>query len=410
MKRNKLNLELVLFRIYIIIMIFEAPIRYFLNIAGLASLIYIKDMIIIVLFVLSLKKIKISKIHLICIVSILISLTVSIMYIDNIRQILFFILKILLIFIVGVVQYKNIIEDFSNNNKFYKVCYVIVVLGIILNYFITFPWEGLTYSFGDDITITASKSWSTGGKKRLSGFSRASYNAAVQIGIFSLIIMENTKNKIRKFGIQLLTILVIWLTTTKGILVGYIIILIIDQLLPKKEMFLKTLITVSAIIMILLPLFSISCDPIFEFLKENLNWETYIKYISSFESRLKSTWPDTFDLISNNGNIIFGYGFGGIGVAATIYDSNNVTPADNMFVYLYGTIGLLSLFFIIWIMFKSYKLKIDFKQEKIIYYILSLIFLYGIVANVFEETMLNIYLGTIFEYLIQKTLDDRKGK
>lgn len=410
MKKNKLKLEVVLFRSYIIIMIFEALIRYLLNIVGLAFLIYIKDIIIIALFVLSLKKIKISKIHLICIVSILISLTVSIIYIDSIKQILFFILKILLIFIVGVAQQRNIIEDFSNNNKFYKVCYVIVALGIILNYFITFPWEGLTYSFGDDITITASKSWSTGGKKRLSGFSRASYNAAVQISIFALIITGDTKNKIKKLAIQLFSILCIWLTTTKGILIGYIIILIIDQLLPKKEMFLKLLITISAIIMILLPLFSISCDPIFEFLKENLSWEIYVKYIASLESRLKSTWPDTFELISNNGNIIFGRGFGGVGAAATIYDSNNITPADNMFVYLYSTMGLFSVFFIIWIMLKSYKLNIAFKQEKIIYYILSLTFLYGIVANVFEETMLCIYLGTIFGYLIQKNIDDRKGK
>ena len=154
MKKEKLKLEVILFRSYIIITILEGLIRYLLSLVGLEILIYIKDLIIMVIFLLSLKQLKLSKTHIIGFAVISVSFITSLIYIYNIKQILFFVLKVLLIFLVGVLQYKNIINDFINNIKFYKLCYMIIIFGVILNNFVTLPWEGLSYSFGD-VTINA---------------------------------------------------------------------------------------------------------------------------------------------------------------------------------------------------------------------------------------------------------------
>ena len=401
MNTNKLNLNIALIRIYLIIMIFEGAIRYVLNIFDAAFLIYIKDAIIILLFILSIRKIELNKKSITMFIIFSISLVTGIIYVGNIKQIAFFILKVLMIFIVGMMQYKNIIEDFKRNTKFYKICYIVTITGVILNMFCTFPWEGLEYELSDDLIINASRAWSTGGVKRIAGFSRASYSVASQVVIFSLLIMSNIKRTYKRIIIYIITSYIIWITTTKGILIAYIIVAFTDlNFIKNRKNICKLIATAGIILMVGLPLFSTVCDPVFNFLKNNVEKTTYWRYISSFEARVKGTWPDSFEKVITEGNFILGKGFGGIGAAEQLFGVNTTTPGDNMFVYMYATIGITALIVIIWILLRLYKLKISEKEEKNIYNILLIIIFYGIISNIVEEPILCLCLGICVGYIM----------
>ena len=75
--KNRLNIEVLLFRMYIVIMILEGPIRYVLNLVNLVTLIYVKDCILIMLFVLAIiNNKKITKVHIWILIVVLIILLI----------------------------------------------------------------------------------------------------------------------------------------------------------------------------------------------------------------------------------------------------------------------------------------------------------------------------------------------
>lgn len=397
-KCKSVNIETILIRIYLLIIILEAPLRYILNLVNLAVLIYVKDIIIVTLFFIYIKNNKMNKNYIIGMSLLLIPLIVSFIYIHNIKQIMFFILKIVMIFIVGCMEYKNIINDIKTSKKYYYICYTIIIIGVLLNTFITFPWENLNYSIGK-YDINATRYWTTNGIKRIAGFSRASFNVATQICIFSLITKIKTKKMSLKIINLCISVIAIYITTTKGVLISYIIVNLIDFGYMYKKNIHKIIITIIAILMIILPIFSIISEPIFNYLKDNINSDIYIRYFASFEARIKNTWPEAFKMVKEDGNIVFGKGLGGVGVAESIY-SDSYTPADNLFVYLYSVIGIFSFLFIGWIILKMYKLEYLKLDEKFIIYILFIIFSYGIVTNILEEPILCIYFGVCIGYII----------
>ena len=276
------------------------------------------------------------------------------------------------------------------------------ILGVYLNTFVNFPWEGLEYDIGNK-TITATTQWSTLGQKRIAGFSRSSFNVASQIIIFAMLIQVDKKNnRFFKLLCCALTIGAIVLTTTKGLLVTCIIFYINDFLNIEKikKIFIKILI----IIMIILPIFSTVCEPLFDFLKENLEYEVYIKYFDSLKARLMEVWPGSFELLAKNGNGILGRGLGGIGASQYNFEVNLYSPADNMFVYLYVTFGVFSI--LIYYCIIDFINKTNFKNKSdytnIIYNTLLIICSYGIVSNILEEPLLCILFGGCIGFIFRK--------
>ena len=97
MKKNyKIAIEPFLIKLYIIIIVFEGAIRYILNLFKLPELIYVKDFIIIVLTLYGIKRTKLGKEHFITLFIISVSFIISMIYIGNFAQIMFFILKFVL--------------------------------------------------------------------------------------------------------------------------------------------------------------------------------------------------------------------------------------------------------------------------------------------------------------------------
>ena len=388
---KKIILERVLIKAYILILIFEGPIRYALNRINLATLIYVKDGIILLILLLGLKKIKFNRQHFILFAIIISSLFMSIIYISNYGQIGFFIIKVLAIFLAGLTQYKNILQDIQENKRFYIICFVITVGGVLLNDIVRFPWEGVTYEIGDNI-VTASREWSTLGQQRLAGFTRSSINTATYIMFFAMLIQLNKKiKKPVKIICCILTFYSIYLTTTKGMLIACILFYVMNFF--KFTFNKKIIISILIGFMIFLPIFSTICEPFFDFLMDNLDYEIYTKYFASFKDRLCNTWPRALELATKRGNWILGRGMGGIDSSQTVYERLLYCPADNMFVYLYVTFGLPSLLFFYYIIKNVNKMTFENQSEIYMYNILLISCAYGIVSNVLEGSLLCLILG-----------------
>ncbi len=400
MKKEKMNKEIILIRLYIIIIILEAPIRYMLNLYKYNNLIYIKDLIMLILLVLGLWKNKFNNGHIWIFIGASISCVVATIYVKNIKQIGFFILKIFVPFMVGILQYKNILNDFKQNKLFYEVCFWISVVGVILNSFIEYPWEGLAYDVGE-YDVSASWSWTTTGQKRIAGFTRTSINAAIVISIFLILIQLNEKNsKIKKIICCIIALYAIWITTMKGTLIAIILFYFINIFNINFNK--KMLINVLIIIMILLPIFSMICEPMFEYLEYHLDYKTYRRYFYSFRERLQGTWPDAFKLVESNGNIFLGRGFGGVGASQSYYEPDIRSPADNLFVYLYITCGVFSFILLYYIMKKVNEMDFKESDDIYVYNILVLICAYGIVSNIVEGALLGMLFGCCVGYMLKK--------
>src|SRR6188768_3796988 len=66
------------------------------------------------------------------------------------------------------------------------------VAGVILNTFVKFPWMGATFEvLGQEAQVA--RDWTTNGIERLAGFSRASFTAANEIALFSMVLAARAR-------------------------------------------------------------------------------------------------------------------------------------------------------------------------------------------------------------------------
>jgi hypothetical protein len=116
--------------------------------------------------------------------------------------------------------------------------------------------------------------------------------------------------------------------------------------------------------------------------------------LASFVDRVVRVWPSAWRDIGDH-SWLFGAGFGNIGVGQLYLRTEDVDPADNLFLLAYGFFGVLSIVYLglpfVAAMFR--RPPIDLVGR---YAIAALIFLftYGIVVNIIEGPVAAFMLGT----------------
>jgi hypothetical protein len=268
-----------------------------------------------------------------------------------------------------------------------SIFYLVVIIGVYLNVFKQFPWEGLTYDVIGQ-TIEGTREWSTFGVKRVAGFARASFNTAIQLIILAIFLISYLENKWIKVFLWLLAGPAILLTTSKGILMVYVILslfLIIYKIVPNFNNIYQKLLIIPILLMIILPVYAyfyydqnVSQD----FLKNPLLW--------TMHQRME-IWPDNIAFLRKSGDTILGRGIGGVGMSQYIFEKRYALPGDNLFIYGFGYFGILSIIYFLYI----YKLvqNINLKNNLFPYLLLMVLFFYGIVSNVIEDSFFMIFLG-----------------
>lgn len=243
------------------------------------------------------------------------------------------------------------------------IAFLSAVLGILINFVVgDMPWTGSSYSVGD-VVVEANREWTHAEFSRLSGFSRISAQAAIQIAGLGLMVYAYAVNRRRGLwlgsAVLIVALVAVLLTTTKSALAALFIVLLI---LPIRRFpFFNVFISLLFVIMVGLPLaaysYSLSLDysnPISQIL------------LSSFDERLIYTWPITFGLIERYGTWGFGLGLGGVGTPSktlggieqgdALVGDLGLSYTDNLALYLYGNLGFSGILILIALTIATFRL------------------------------------------------------
>ncbi|WP_304544374.1 hypothetical protein [Desulforamulus aquiferis] len=295
--------------------------------------------------------------------------------------------------LLGVAIYGFICQIGFNNIKSYIIpLFYVSCIGIIINYFVIYPWEGVSYAMGD-IDIEMSRYWTAEGIRRLAGFSRASYMAASQVLLLSVYLMVFLKNYYYKLFIWLIAGVVIILTTTKGLMLTYALLSII--FIFKKITIKIYNIYVSLAVFLIVVMLPVG-STIFSIESNQLMPQVF----NSFLQRISYIWPLTMEMINNQGSISFGRGVGGIGIAQKYFEPLRYSPGDNIFIYLYSLFGITAIFYLAFLLCRSRLLKPKLhKVDEYIYVLLISILTFGITANVLENTYFAFGSGILIAHI-----------
>lgn len=283
----------------------------------------------------------------------------------------------------------------------------LATIGVLLNALMAFPWSGASYEvFGQ--SIVASRDWTTFGIKRYAGFSRASFAAANQIGFFCLIILVTHKSRLTKLIVWVLSIIAIYLTTSKTTLAIVALAPFVIGLLeflfraPAAITLKKSLLPIRLAhgltlflcgLMVLSPILTLAVDT------RNISSDNFFIFtFSSIFDRMARMWPDAWDLLvhTNPLALITGRGLGGIGTPQLFFEPTLYNSADNFFLYLYIVFGVGSFVIIGFLLSGMRKWPQDNSKEfTILFMMTSYIFLVGTTSNIVESPTLLLIVGIL---------------
>jgi len=383
------NIEGTTFYLVLIFGIFNSVFRYYLLDTFLFPIVYLPVflMILVVIyhFKVFFKNRKISIIAGLVLVMFFFSFILGFLFANTATQVL------MGVYILIPLLYGYTMYSFFERILFYRGLYffllIIAILGVLVNVFYVYPWEGFSYEILGK-QLQGNRFWTSLGLKRISGLGRSSFETAGYLLFLGIVYLMH---KFRIGVVWILTGAAIFFTNSKGIMLTYSIIsMLILTWGYWTQAGKKILLCMILLANAGLPL---------------LSWITSVKDISasdhltSFEMRLQGVWPEAYELISESGSIITGRGLGGIGVPQNLFEPNSYNPADNLFVYLTALFGF-SAFLLYLLVFKKVianNISNSYK-DRLFYILTGYVLIFGITTNIIELPIMAICLGLVFRY------------
>jgi len=287
------------------------------------------------------------------------------------------------------------------------------VVGVLINSIVDFPWAGASYEVLG-VPREIARKWSYLGFDRIAGFGRASFAAAYMILFYSCCILVSRKySLIVRWGCYLISGYALFLTTSKSpILIWAIIPFFLSIYEATGSVFgrqslvsyywAKSTIIFLLVLLIGLPLWGNIPD-----VAQN-RLQIYFFTFTSLADRMQITWPDAFALLSHGGNMLLGRGVGGIGTPQQFYETDLYNYADNLFVYLYVSTGIVGVIAIFSALTANLKATFIFNRQRfketyiLLFYLLGL----GISVNIIDGPAQALLLGL----LVGRGLTERRLK
>ncbi|MFW5453796.1 hypothetical protein [Thioalkalivibrio sulfidiphilus] len=387
--------------------VLSGPLRYVFAQFGLEGLIYVPKALLVValmgIALLSLARTRMSAVYLGAASISAAGVLWGYVNLGMPSQVLFG-LWVLVPFLIGIVIPQAILFDAKPNlSRYVFMLWAIAVFGVFANSILSWPWEGFEYELSG-VEIEGARYWRTGGGisiERLAGFSRASFDAANQILVLGTIIL--VLGKMRGCTIVwLLTGVAITLTTSKTPMAIYLILSmfwLVRRWSPKGLW--RSLPVVVAGAGVILP---------FSTIWKNYDVSSVLDsplqgvMLHSFGDRLERMWPDTLQMVLNQGNALLGRGVGGIGMAQRYFEPVLYSPADNLALYLFSLLGLIGLLLIggyvtgLYILYRSRRLPLFVYMGGLI------VLLSGLTVNVLESAFLALLFGVTLRYVFGASL------
>lgn len=304
-----------------------------------------------------------------------------------------FALKIYLPLVFGL----SVAEAVAANPTFFKrtilLIWIVSLAGVILNdYLGSFPWEGSTFdtAFGSVNTV---QHWWTEEGSRLPGFARASYSAAMALGLSGSILVALVRGVAWRATISIASAYAIYLTTTKGMLIAFSIVLAWQWLCRPAHRGGDA----GIVVVMLLAFATVSAPPLivaFDLVASPAQGIFTSMY--SLWDRFANMWPQSFALIENPVQAVVGKGLGAIGTAQ-IYGDLRTAPlyGDNFFVYQYVVFGAFSLLYIGVLLRDIARTRFHCPSHLLsaVIGIFLIVFAYGFTGNMVEEPFLAVIAG-----------------
>lgn len=378
------------------------PLRYYLSAVGLASLIYIPKAVLLCAATWSVVPGIVSgkgnASQLFTLLGVVFYVGVCVAYTGRVSQALFGLFS--LVPLAAAFVCEGAVRKLRYSVvTFATTLWCLVALGVVLDFFLTLPWVGATYEVAGS-EVAGAREWQTQGVERLAGFSRASFAAAAQLFCLGLFVVSLAKTTAVRSLTWLSSGALILLTTTKTTFAAYALLTLLLPIvsLPGPKLGLTTLVKVAvppllALICVALPLSIFFVD-----YRMTESSGTVALLLSSFEERLTWMWPDGFTLVEKHGNLLLGRGIGGFGAAQTYYEPSLYNSGDNLFVYLYGTCGLMALIIITVYAYRATTLNVSLPWDRTIWLLSVAAITIGWAISAVEEPFVATMFGLTYAY------------
>ncbi|MBD3401804.1 hypothetical protein GF420_02830 [candidate division GN15 bacterium] len=267
-------------------------------------------------------------------------------------------LKIFLTFVAGYTVAMSPSIDGTALRRAFRIFVPLVALGLVLEMLTTVPWAGFAYeAFGQ--TVEGSRLWGMSGLPRLAGFGRASFSTANMLLCLAALYLadrvtraDRDRRAVRFFDALLLALCFsgIVVTTAKTALLallalGLLMVLLTLQRHARGNLTLiwrgisQCCLTVFAFLVVVPPVLAVASPATVTGLLRTNNIIINI-LASSYVARMERMWPEAAGLLTLDHNLLTGRGVGGIGTAQRYFETAQYNAADNLFVYLVVTFGV----------------------------------------------------------------------
>lgn len=392
------RLQLSLLFVFLFTEVMTGPLRFLLSMANLSALVYVpKIFLAATLMGVTLHRFYVGRISTAFALTLLIfaiSSFVGWIYTGNLMQPAFGIFALMPL-LYAVMAEPALRKAGARILPYVVVLWCLAAVGVAIDYYTDVPWTGLKYKFGD-VSIEGNRAWTTFGFERVAGFARASFEAADQLLMLSIVIVFLSERKLIKLTVWITTGILIYWTTTKKTSGTWIILTLVlpwmtarftpTGLIRHAKWMIPTL---AALIGITLPVSTL-------FITYELDLNDFVSQLlfASFDDRLTYVWPASLDLALTYGSPIFGRGVGGIGIAQKYFEDMQQMPADNLFIYLYVIFGI---FFLPLTFFFVRRIAgCDFGESKwtgLMWSLATAVLFNGWAANALESSVMAISLG-----------------
>lgn len=124
----------------------------------------------------------------------------------------------------------------------------------------------------------------------------------------------------------------------------------------------------------------------------------------SFNLRVEQMWPKAWEWIAERGTFPFGVGLGGISGAQMLYARESFNAADNIFVFMAASFGVMTLFYLLAVTLGVFRLPANgSRSDTHAVAILLFVACYGCVLSMLEDQMASLFLGAAICWVVYES-------
>lgn len=239
------------------------------------------------------------------------------------------------------------------DERFAAFCFVValfVCAGVFADAFLDMPWAGLSYQIGD-VTIEGQREWTIDSVERLGGFSRASFEAGLQIAVLGAVVFGSSI----RASLQLVAAAVLSvgcsLTTSRASILAFCIagiLAVFLRLMPSSARRSRrrrraSLLPLISLLVVWSPVLLVIGVFGFPFITDSIDRLSRGGSLdmASFAMRTEGNWIEALQMLANPETWLAGTGIGALGAAQVPFEPENFNPGDNLFIYTLVNFGLL---------------------------------------------------------------------